>query len=214
MKTVFNKFAFVPSVLALTCAFSPQARAGWGSVRASNHVEHRPEPVRRGAEPVHREVERVQERRRLDIEPERHRAFFWWGFHPGMAIGVLPPGYVQISVGPAGFYYYDGVYYQPTTTGAYAVVAPPVGAIVPQLPDGAEPVVIGGSTYYYGGGAFYVQQPTGFAIVPAPLGVTVTALPPGANPVVINGRMFYLAGSTYFQPVMQGGVTVYVTAQP
>jgi hypothetical protein len=131
-----------------------------------------------------------------------------------MAVGVLPVGYVQTSVGLTGYYYYDGVYFRPTTEGAYTVVAPPVGAIVPQLPDGAEAIVIGEDTYYYGGGAFYLPQPTGFVVVEAPVGVTVPGLPLGAAPAVINGVTYYLAGSTYFLPVMQGGVTVYVTAHP
>jgi len=193
--------------LAGLCGLAPAAQAGWASVRANNRPERRPEPV-------HRETERVVERRRMDIEAERRHAFFWSGFHPGMAVGVLPAGFVQVSVGPTGYYYYDGVFYQPTTTGAYAVVAPPVEVVVPQLPDGAEPIVVGPTTYYYGGGAFFVQQPNGFAIVPAPLGVTVAGLPPGAAPVVINGTVYYVAGPNYFMPVMQGGVTVYVTAHP
>jgi hypothetical protein len=156
----------------------------------------------------------VLERRRLDIEAERRYAFYWSGFRPGMVIGVLPAGDVPITVAGVGYYYYDGVYFQPTPGGSMAVVAPPVGAIVSQLPDGAEPVVVGTVTYYYAGGAFYMQQPTGFGVVPAPLGVTVTGLPPGAAPVALNGAVYYLADSAYFLPVMQGGVTVYVTARP
>jgi hypothetical protein len=111
-------------------------------------------------------------------------------------------------------HYYDGVYFQPTTAGAYAVVAPPVSVIVPQVPNGAEAIVVGPTTYYFAGGAFYLQQPTGFAVVPAPLGVTVTGLPPGAAPVTLNGAIYYTTGSAYFRPVMQAGVTVYVTARP
>jgi len=80
--------------------------------------------------------------------------------------------------------------------------------------QGAEEIAVGPTTYYYAGGAFYVQQPTGFAIMPAPLGITVTMLPLGAAPVVIKGTLYYLANSAYYLPVMQGGVTVYVTAQP
>jgi hypothetical protein len=209
MKAELKKHSrlILPAVLVAICALVPAAQAGWGSVRAHNRSERRPEPV-------HREAERVLDRRRLDIEAERRHAFYWAGFYPGLAVGVLPFGYVQVSVGATGYYYYDGVYFQPTTAGSYAVVAPPVGAIVPQLPDGAEAIAFGPTTYYYAGGAFYVQQPAGFAIVPAPLGVTVTGLPPGATPVTINGAIYYLAGSTYFLPVMQAGVTVYVTARP
>jgi hypothetical protein len=117
-------------------------------------------------------------------------------------------------VGLTGYYYYNGVYFRPTTEGTYMVVAPPLGAIVPELPEGAETFVIGSATYYYVGNAFYSPQPAGFAVVKAPLGVTVSGLPVGAVPAVINGAMYYLAGDTYFLPVMQAGVTVYVTAQP
>jgi hypothetical protein len=150
----------------------------------------------------------------VDIEGERHQAFYWSRFYAGAAVSVLPPGYVQASVGAVGYYYYDGVYYQPTTEGNYVVVAPPVGAIVPQLPLGAEAMAVGPTTYYYAGWAFYVQQPTGFAVMPAPLGVTVTMLPPGAAPAVVKGVLYYLANDVHYLPVMQGGVTVYVTSRP
>jgi hypothetical protein len=127
---------------------------------------------------------------------------------------VLPVGCVQVSFGGVGYYYNDGVYFRPTPAGPYAVVPPPVGVIVPQLPDGAEAVVVGQAPYYYAAGAFYVQEPTGFAVVPAPLGAVVHGLPPGATPVVIEGRVYYLGNLTYFMPMMAGGVTVYVTAHP
>jgi hypothetical protein len=135
-------------------------------------------------------------------------------FYPGMVLRALPVGYVQTSVGTTGYYYYDGVYFRPTTEGTYTVVAPPVGAMVPQLPNGADAIVLGSETYYYGGGAFYLQQLTGFGVVEAPLGITLADLPLSAAPVVIDGVIYYVAGSTYFLPVRQAGVTVYVTAQP
>jgi len=214
-------------VLAAACALAPAAHAAWGSIRDNNRAEVRPEPERRPqpaphAEPAHVRVEpapirvepgRVVERRREDIGAERGHAFFWWGFHPGMILSVLPVGWMHIPVGGIDYCYYDGVYYQPTPTG-YAVIAPPVGAMVPALPDGAEPVTVGAITDYYVGGAFYQPQPNGFVVVPAPLGVIVSSLPPGAAPVTVNGAIYYVAGSTYYLPVMQGGATVYETAQP
>jgi hypothetical protein len=206
MKLTFQNRPWLLSAatLAALFAFSPVLRADWGSIRANNRS------LSQRARVEHHEIEH----RHVDTDADRHHAFYWSGFCAGMAVGVLPPGYVQVSVGASGFYYYDGVYYQPTTSGNYAVVAPPVGAIVPQLPSGAEAIAAGPTTYYYAGGAFYVQQPTGFAITPAPLGVTVTMLPLGAAPVVIKGVLYYLANYAYYLPVMQGGVTVYVTAQP
>jgi hypothetical protein len=74
--------------------------------------------------------------------------------------------------------------------------------------------MVGPTTYYYAGGAFYLQVQTGYVVVPAPSGATVTRLPPGATPVTLNGVIYYVAGSDYFTPVGQGGVTVYVTANP
>jgi len=201
MKSKFQNrpWLLAAATLAALVACSLALRADWGSIRANNRSPSQ------WAKADHRHV---------DIEAERHHAFYWSGFCAGMAVAVLPPGYVQVSAGGAGYYYYDGVYYQPTTSGNYAVVAPPVGAIVPQLPSGAETFAVGPATYYYAGGAFYVQQPTRFAVMPAPFGVNVTMLLPGAAPVVINGVLYYLANYVYYLPVMQGGVTVYVTAHP
>lgn len=209
MKTELQSYCrfVLPPLLAVLCAFAPAAQAGWASVRASNRMQAR-------AEAIHRADGRITERRRLDIEAERRQAYYWTGFQPGLTVSVLPAGYVQVSAAGIGYYYYDGVYFQATTTGSYAVVTPPLEVIVPDLPEGAEAVTVGPTTYYYAAGAFYIQQPNGFSIVPAPLGVTVTGLPPGAAPVVIKNVVYYLAGQNYFMPVMQAGVTVYVTAQP
>src|SRR5215471_1900287 len=93
------------STLAALCVVASRAEADWGSIRANNRPEHR-------VEPAHREDERVRERRRIDIEPERRHAFYWAGFHPGMEIAALPFGYVQASAGMTGYYYYDGVFFQ------------------------------------------------------------------------------------------------------
>ncbi len=51
-------------------------------------------------------------------------------------------------------------------------------------------------------------------MVPAPLGLTVTTLPSDAAPVVIKGTLYYQAPNGFYLPVMQGGITVYVTTQP
>ena len=203
----YSRLLFL-AVLAAICTFTPTLRADWASIRANNYRERRPEPTRA----YH--VERAREWRHADIEAERRQAFYWAGFVPGTPIQSLPQGYVQVSAGATGYYYYDGVYFRPTTTSAYEVVAPPVGALVPQLPSGAEAIAVGPTTYYYAAGAFYFQQPNGFAVMPAPMGVTVTSLPAGAAPVVIKGTLYYAAGNVYFLPVMQAGITVYVTAHP
>jgi hypothetical protein len=126
------------ATIAVLAAFAPALRADWGSIRANNHTAER----------------LVHERRHVDIETERHYAFHWARFRAGVEVSVLPSGYVQASVGLTGYYYYDGVFYQPTTTGTYVVVAPPAGAVVPRLPSGAEAIVVGPTTYYYAGWAY------------------------------------------------------------
>jgi hypothetical protein len=155
----------------------------------------------------------IRERRHLDLDGDRRQAFHWRHFHPGMIVDVLPFGYVPIYVGGVTYFYYQGVFYEPATSG-YVVVAPPVGLIVPTLPPGAEAIVAGGSLYYYAAGIFYVPHPKGYQVVPAPLGVTVSFLPLDAVPVTVNGRFYYQARGVYYLPVMQDGVTVYLTAQP
>jgi hypothetical protein len=201
MKLQFqNRFRLLAvATLAALLAFCPALRADWGSVRANNRAD-------RG----------VREPRHADIEEEGHFACYWSGFQLGMTLNVLPPGFVQVSVGSTGYYYYDGVYFQAIASLAsgYAVVAPPVGVIVPQLPSGAEQIASGNAAYYYAGGAFYLQQPTGFQVMPAPVGVVVTTLPSGATPVAVKGVLYYQATNGYYLPAMMGGVTVYTTAQP
>jgi len=159
------------------------------------------------------ENDRFRERRRLDIDDDRHRAFFWHDYHPGMIIGTLPLGYAQITVGTTPYYYYDGIYYNHSPSG-YVVEAPPLGAVVAEPPPGADVIEAGGNVYYYAGGAFYEQQPNGYAVVPAPMGVTVNSLPPGASAVAINGTTYYVADGVYYLPVMQDGVTVFTTVRP
>ena len=214
----------IVSVAALGLV-TPALRAQWGSIRGSNReaqeyrqaehgraeVEHRQPEVARG----HVEAPRVyQEPRHEEFVPERRQGYYWGNYHPGETVRVLPPGYVQLSVGGLGYYYYGGVYFRPTPAGPYAAVAPPIGAIVPALPPGAQVVYAGAASFYYAWGAFYLPQGNGFVVVPPPMGATVNVLPPWATPVVIGGRMFYVADSTYYMPVMAGGVTAYVVTRP
>src|SRR5205085_2096478 len=128
---------------------APEARAP----ERRGQIESRPggerfEHGRQGAINVERgrELERIaHERRHLDIDGERRHSFYWSRFRPGFGIGVLPPGYVQIGVGGAPYYYYEGVYYEPAPTG-YVAVPPPVGAAVAEPPPGAGTLVAWGAT--------------------------------------------------------------------
>lgn len=76
----------------------------------------------------------------------------------GIRINVLPYGYSRFYIGNNPFYYYDGIYYTPYKSGGYAVVKPPLGALVKHLPDGAKATVIDGQKYYELGGTFYQER--------------------------------------------------------
>ncbi|MBS1510662.1 MAG: hypothetical protein JST86_07480 [Bacteroidetes bacterium] len=76
----------------------------------------------------------------------------------GFRINVLPVGFYPFYVGPNPYYYYEGVYYRPYSSGGYEVVAPPLGAEVKHLPSGAKATVIDGVQYYELGGTFYQEQ--------------------------------------------------------
>lgn len=132
-------------------------------------------------------------------------------FTPGCILTVCRTASVVSAFVGHPFFYFEGVYYDQGAAG-YVIVAPPLGAVVSELPPGAETVVLGDTVYYYAGGAFYVQQPDGsFVVVAQPIGVTVTMLPPDAISVLINGIVHYQADSAYYLPVMQNGVTAYLT---
>jgi hypothetical protein len=177
--------------------------------------EQRPEvqPVREEPRPVvvNRTPAAEMDRRRMDTGDERRQSYFWSGYHAGMRIASLPDGYRRFHLRDHDFFYFGGVYYDSGPSG-YEVCAPPVDADIPELPPGAETVQVGDTVYYYAAGAFYVQQPDGsFVVVAAPLGVTVSTLPPDATSVVINGVGYFQSDGTCYEPVMQDGVTAYLT---
>jgi hypothetical protein len=180
--------------------------------REPAHVEIRHEAprveVRHGFEPrhdvfVHRDVD-------VDI----HRRHFWNDFSFGRRFSVLPSGFITLHIGGVPYFYNQGVYFQ-SVGGSYQEVYPPIGAAIPQPPDGSIAINAGGQTYYYAGGAFYLQQPDGsFAIAPTPLGVVVPELPPGAVQVAVNGTIAYQFNGIYYEPVFVNGVTQYETFMP
>jgi hypothetical protein len=149
-----------------------------------------------------------------DVDVDFHQPHFWNNFVFHRHLPVLPPGFLTLNIGGAPYYYSGGIYYQPAE-GGFQEVYPPVGAALPQPPDGAIQIYAGGQTYYYAGGAFYVQQPDGqFVTAPTPIGVVVPELPPGAVEVNINGQVAYQFNGIYYQPVFVSGVTQYQTIAP
>jgi len=194
-------------------------RSSHGSVRhADTHVVQRPAEVRREpARPVQVRPAPVSGRgvpAYHDVEADFHRRHFWHDFAFGRRWAALPLGFLTLQLGGAPYYYCDGIYYQPAD-GGYEEVYPPLGAAVPEPPDGAIPIEAGGQTYYYAGGAFYLQQPDGsFAVAPTPIGVVVPELPPGAVQVSVRGTIAYQFNGIYYEPVFVNGVTQYETFMP
>ena len=194
-------------------------RATHGSIRhADTHivqrpVEARPQPARavEGRREVAPRHDIVAHR---DVEVDVHRPRFWNDFAFGRRLAALPLGFLSLQLGGVPYYYSDGIYYQPAD-GGYQEVYPPVGAAVPQPPDGAIEVDVGGQPYYYAGGAFYLQQPDGtYAIAPTPIGAVVPELPPGATQTSVNGTVAYQFNGIFYEPIFVNGVTQYQTFQP
>jgi hypothetical protein len=84
-----------------------------------------------------------------------------WGlatFASGLVIGgiinTLPPYYIPIDVGSTNYIYSDGVFLQPSGN-FYIVTKPPIGAVVPFLPDGCTAINMGGLVYYNCSGIIY-----------------------------------------------------------
>ena len=61
----------------------------------------------------------------------------------GTTVRALPTGYRAMAVAGTNYYSYGGAYYTTDPTGAYVVVAPPVGASIDVLPAGAVEIVPG-----------------------------------------------------------------------
>ena len=92
---------------------------------------------------------------------------YYWGphWHPlGFFLTSLAADAIWFNFNGQRYWYDDGCYYLPGN-GGYSVVPPPVGAVVPSLPDGYETTMVGNDTYYYFGGAFYMQTDQGFEVV-------------------------------------------------
>jgi hypothetical protein len=209
-------------------------RSSHGSIHhVDTHVVQRPVEARQA--PEHNVVQRPVEERRApehsvaighgvvshvealvhrDVEVDVHRPHFWNDFAFGRHLAELPLGFMALQISGAPYFYSGGIYYQ-SIEGGYQEVYPPVGAAVPQPPDGAIEIDIGGQAYYYAGGAFYLQQPDGtYAIVPTPMGAVVPELPPGAVQTFVRGSVAYQFNGIYYEPTFVNGVTQYETFVP
>lgn len=151
----------------------------------------------------------------------------YYGYpHLGFYLNTLPYGYYPFYWGSSLYYYYGGVFYRPYDNGGYEVTAPPVGAGIPNLPDGATPIKINGVQYYENDGVYYketvddqgkkiyvvagrdgvlntdagVTDPNASS---APqIGDVVNQLPDGCRKVTLNGKKYFVSpNDIYYEQV-------------
>ena len=68
---------------------------------------------------------------------------------PGVVVASLPAYYTVCYTGGSAYYYSNGVYYVKEEKGkSYKVVRPPVGTVVPVLPEEAKQNILDGKMYY------------------------------------------------------------------
>lgn len=91
--------------------------------------------------------------------PRYYRYYNFYRPFLGFRLNILPYGYYPFYYGNDQYYYSGGLFYRPFQN-SYEVVVPPVGANVPNLPDGAQPITINGTNYYEYKGVYYTQQLT------------------------------------------------------
>ncbi|HMI77841.1 MAG TPA: DUF6515 family protein, partial [Ferruginibacter sp.] len=158
-------------------------------------------------------------------------AYGHFGPRFGVRINILPVGYSRIYVGPNPYYYNSGVYYRPYSSGGYEVIAPPLGAVVSQLPSDAKVTVIDGQKYYQVGGTFYQEEMVdnnGLAYrvvgtdgvintvdpgqeestemyneLPA-IGNRYDQLPADSKVEIINQQKYFVSGGVYYREVIEG----------
>jgi len=104
--------------------------------------------------PVHRDTQHGHDHR----YPDR-----------GAVIRDLPAGATTVNYAGVSYRYHDGVWFEPRGP-AFIVVAPPIGLIVPTLPQFATRVIANGQTYFYANETYYRSRAEGggYEVVNAP----------------------------------------------
>jgi hypothetical protein len=127
----------------------------------------------------------------------------------GMFFGSLAFTAAVISWNNMQYQYYSGVFYAPYN-GGYRVIAPPIGAMVPNLPSGTITVYVNGYGYDYYGGTFYLPENGGYQVVAAPPGAIVYNLPDGSTTINAGGVTLLNYNGAYFQPIQdENGTAAY-----
>jgi hypothetical protein len=163
----------------------------------------------------------------------RHGGFFYnRGFYGslyfpwlGFSCGFLPWGYYSFYWDDYPYFLSNGLYYQ-YDNNEYTVVEPPVGALIEQLPSGAQSIVINGQQYYELDGVYYLPITrdngkveyeiagkdgelntgvNGTTLIVPKIGDIVTKLPPDCRKVKLNGETLFVSeDGVYYQETTDG----------
>ncbi len=101
--------------------------------------------------------------------------------HQLTVVKTLPRGYRTVHFGGTPYYVHEGRYYRQQAHG-YALVRPPVGALVVSLPLGNARVTIGSQFFYRFDDVYYRQVRGGYRVVAPP------AFPARPTHIVVRPR--------------------------
>ena len=165
-----------------------------------------------------------------------YRSYVPYGPNIGFRVNVLPYGYFPFYLGSNNYYYYDNTFYRRYDDRNYEVVAPPIGAKLPELPKNAKAVTIDGIRYFELGGTYYQEtsndknqvlyevvgvngelktnQNSNNATPPynrtPQEGDIVNNLPDQCKTITLNGQTLYVSpDNIYYQQVNDGNKTAY-----
>jgi hypothetical protein len=96
----------------------------------------------------------------------------------GSIVRELPSGAVGLNYAGVSYRFSEGVWYEPRGVG-YMVVTPPIGLVVPTLPQFVTPISSAGQTYLYANDTYYRARPDlgGYEVVNDPADSTLPAGP-------------------------------------
>jgi len=142
---------------------------------------------------------------------------YYWGptWHPwGFFVATLTTTAIIVSVNNQKYHYDQGVFYE-ESDGGYTAVQAPNGAVVNDIPNDAEQIVIeqNVTNNYYYGGTYYEKEDGKYEVVEPTSGSLVTNLPEGAEEVKVGDVTYVQYGETFYQPVSVDGKEMYEVVQ-
>ncbi|MFT4173686.1 MAG: DUF6515 family protein [Rhodocyclaceae bacterium] len=105
----------------------------------------------------------------------------------GVVVNVLPATPAVYWRNGVNFYFSSGIWYRPQGS-SFMVIAPPIGLVVPLLPDVYETRIVGSTTYFYAGETYYRAVPEGYVVTKAPSTVVSTTTAAGSDKVFYYPR--------------------------